>query len=76
MQTAALIGADVPFCLIGGTARYRGIGEQIEVLDTLPAGRYYWHCRRLGSQLPALTGNWIVIATVAKTGHCTSNTGD
>ncbi|NLK02219.1 MAG: 4-(cytidine 5'-diphospho)-2-C-methyl-D-erythritol kinase [Clostridiaceae bacterium] len=37
LQTAALIGADVPFCLIGGTARCRGIGEQIEVLDTLPA---------------------------------------
>ena len=37
LQTAALIGADVPFCLIGGTARCRGIGEQIEALDTLPA---------------------------------------
>lgn len=37
LQAAALIGADVPFCLIGGTARCRGIGEQIEALDTLPA---------------------------------------
>lgn len=27
------IGADVPFCLIGGTARARGIGEKIDPLE-------------------------------------------
>jgi 4-diphosphocytidyl-2-C-methyl-D-erythritol kinase len=29
---AASLGADVPFCLVGGRARVTGIGEQIEVL--------------------------------------------
>lgn len=31
-KTALSIGADVPFCLYGGAARCRGIGEQIEPL--------------------------------------------
>ena len=30
---AAGLGADVPFCLAGGRARVRGIGEELEVLD-------------------------------------------
>ena len=30
------VGADVPFCVIGGTARVRGIGEQIEPLEPIP----------------------------------------
>jgi 4-diphosphocytidyl-2-C-methyl-D-erythritol kinase len=29
---AAIIGADVPFCLVGGRARVRGIGELVEPL--------------------------------------------
>lgn len=33
LETAASLGADVPFCLHGGRARVRGIGE---VLDPLP----------------------------------------
>ena len=33
---AAAIGADVPFCLVGGRARVRGIGEQIEPLPFEP----------------------------------------
>jgi len=32
-REAALIGADVPFCLLGGRARVRGIGE---IVDPLP----------------------------------------
>ncbi|WP_334141391.1 4-(cytidine 5'-diphospho)-2-C-methyl-D-erythritol kinase [Rhabdothermincola sp.] len=32
LQAAARIGADVPFCLIGGRARVRGIGELVEPL--------------------------------------------
>ncbi len=32
---APAVGADVPFCLTGGTARVRGIGEQIEPLPPL-----------------------------------------
>ena len=30
---AAQLGADVPFCLVGGRARVRGIGEVVEPLD-------------------------------------------
>ncbi|WP_420639879.1 4-(cytidine 5'-diphospho)-2-C-methyl-D-erythritol kinase [Candidatus Poriferisocius sp.] len=33
---SARLGADVPFCLVGGRARVRGIGEQVEPLDHLP----------------------------------------
>ncbi|MBR7071104.1 MAG: 4-(cytidine 5'-diphospho)-2-C-methyl-D-erythritol kinase [Clostridia bacterium] len=31
------VGADVPFCITGGTARVRGIGEKIEPLPSPPA---------------------------------------
>lgn len=33
IEAAATIGADVAFCLVGGRARVRGFGEQIEPLD-------------------------------------------
>ncbi|MDI9498549.1 MAG: hypothetical protein QM270_08725 [Bacillota bacterium] len=36
LRLAAAIGADVPFCLTGGLARCRGIGEQIHSLPPLP----------------------------------------
>jgi len=32
LDAAARLGADVPFCLIGGRARVRGIGEHVEAL--------------------------------------------
>lgn len=31
-EIAARLGADVPFCVVGGRARVRGIGEQVEPL--------------------------------------------
>ena len=37
LTLAAAIGADVPFCLVGGTALVRGIGERVEPLPALPA---------------------------------------
>ena len=37
---AAALGADVPFCLVGGRARVRGIGEQVE---PLPLDRPHLH---------------------------------
>ena len=40
LQLAAEIGADVPFCLTGGLAVCRGIGEVIEPLKPLPE-RFY-----------------------------------
>lgn len=30
------VGADVPFCIMGGTARVGGIGEQMTKLDSMP----------------------------------------
>jgi 4-diphosphocytidyl-2-C-methyl-D-erythritol kinase len=35
LTVAASLGADVPFCIVGGRARVRGIGEQIEPLPFL-----------------------------------------
>lgn len=42
VTTAVSLGADVPFCLVGGRARVRGIGESVEALpfDEM-AGRPY-----------------------------------
>jgi 4-diphosphocytidyl-2-C-methyl-D-erythritol kinase len=36
LDVAATLGADVPFCLVGGRARVRGIGELVEPLDAEP----------------------------------------
>lgn len=36
LEIAASIGADVPFCVVGGRARVRGIGEHIDVLPFVP----------------------------------------
>lgn len=36
IQGAAQLGADVPFCLVGGRARVQGIGELIEPLEHIP----------------------------------------
>jgi 4-diphosphocytidyl-2-C-methyl-D-erythritol kinase len=42
LGVAAELGADVPFCLVGGRARVRGIGELVEPLDfDEVAGRAY-----------------------------------
>jgi 4-diphosphocytidyl-2-C-methyl-D-erythritol kinase len=37
LATAAELGADVPFCLVGGRARVRGVGEVVEPLPFEPA---------------------------------------
>jgi 4-diphosphocytidyl-2-C-methyl-D-erythritol kinase len=36
LEQASRLGADVPFCLVGGRARVRGIGEVVEPLPFLP----------------------------------------
>ena len=36
MEIGALIGSDVPFCVIGGTALAKGRGEKLEVLPAPP----------------------------------------
>ena len=37
IEVAARLGADVPFCLAGGRARVRGVGEQVESLPEVAA---------------------------------------
>ena len=37
LDAAATLGADVPFCLVGGRARVRGIGEIVEPLPLVDA---------------------------------------
>ncbi len=32
MNIGKTIGSDIPFCLVGGTARVRGLGEKVEIL--------------------------------------------
>jgi 4-diphosphocytidyl-2-C-methyl-D-erythritol kinase len=35
LEAASHLGADIPFCMVGGRARVRGIGEQIDPLPTI-----------------------------------------
>jgi 4-diphosphocytidyl-2-C-methyl-D-erythritol kinase len=37
MAAASRLGADIPFCMVGGRARVRGIGEIVEPLDHVDA---------------------------------------
>ena len=50
------LGADVPFCLVGGRARVRGIGEIVEPLPPRAAGRSRSSCRRCTSARRRSTG--------------------
>lgn len=36
-KVGALVGADVPFCILGGTCEIEGIGEKIQPVSPLPA---------------------------------------
>ena len=53
-NVAVALGADVPFCLVGGRARVTGIGE---IVDPLPPsnGSSRWSCRRCTSARPPST---------------------
>ena len=55
LGAASRLGADVPFCLVGGRARVRGIGE---VVEPLPSSRSTsrWSCRRCASARRPSTG--------------------
>ncbi|MCU4185444.1 4-(cytidine 5'-diphospho)-2-C-methyl-D-erythritol kinase [Acidiferrimicrobium sp. IK] len=46
LSVAAGLGADVPFCVVGGRARVRGVGDILEPLDAAP---------RLGNAYTLLT---------------------
>jgi len=36
MKIGARVGADVPFCVAGGTAEVKGIGEKVNILPSIP----------------------------------------
>lgn len=36
VELGAKVGADVPFCVVGGTCRCQGIGEQVEPMSKFP----------------------------------------
>ncbi len=37
VELGAKVGADVPFCVVGGTCRCQGIGEQVEPVSPMPS---------------------------------------
>lgn len=51
-QIGASLGADVPFCICGGSRRGKGIGDQLEVLPSLPA----WEVVIVHPRVPVYTG--------------------
>ena len=57
LDGAASIGADVAFCLVGGRARVRGIGEQIEPLP-FEARTYTLLTPPFGCATPAVYAAW------------------
>jgi 4-diphosphocytidyl-2-C-methyl-D-erythritol kinase len=60
LAVAAALGADVPFCLVGGRARVRGVGEQVEPLPFGEvAGRAYTLLiPPVGVSTPLVYGAW------------------
>lgn len=55
--SAAVLGADIPFCLLGGRARVTGIGEQLEPL-TFEARTYTLALLPFGCSTPAVYRAW------------------
>ena len=57
LEAAARLGADVPFCLVGGRARVRGIGE---LIDPLPfeARTYTFVLPPFGCSTPGVYRRW------------------
>jgi 4-diphosphocytidyl-2-C-methyl-D-erythritol kinase len=57
LDLAATIGADVPFCVVGGRARVRGIGELVEPLPFLDR-TYTLLSPPFGCSTPAVYAAW------------------
>lgn len=54
MERAVTIGADVPYCIMGGTCLAEGIGEKLQRIEPLP------ECAVLVAQLPvAVSTRWV-----------------
>ena len=56
-RRAASIGADVAFCLVGGRARVRGMGEKVEPLP-FERGRFTLLIPSLACSTPAVYAAW------------------
>jgi 4-diphosphocytidyl-2-C-methyl-D-erythritol kinase len=69
LEAASRLGADIPFCMIGGRARVRGIGE---VVDTLPPVQreITLVIPPFGVSTPAVYRAW---DDLAKAGNATTN---
>ncbi len=57
LDEAASVGADVPFCLVGGRARVTGIGERVEPLPFVSA-TYTLLTPPFGCSTPAVYALW------------------
>lgn len=57
LSRALELGSDVPFCVVGGRARVRGIGEAVEPLPFVPAS-YLLVTPRLHVSTPAVYAAW------------------
>jgi 4-diphosphocytidyl-2-C-methyl-D-erythritol kinase len=57
VAAAAAVGADVPFCLVGGRARVTGIGEQVDPLP-FEARTYTLFTPPYGCSTPAVYRAW------------------
>ena len=57
LDAAAGLGADVPFCVVGGRARVRGIGEQVEPLPFVARTLTLW-TPPFGCSTPAVYRAW------------------
>jgi 4-diphosphocytidyl-2-C-methyl-D-erythritol kinase len=69
-DVAARLGADVPFCLTGGRARVRGIGEQVEALpfDAVEGRTFTLLTPPFGVSTPAVYRAWDRLGGVASDG--------
>lgn len=57
LEAASRLGADVPFCIVGGRARVRGIGEIVEPLPPKPR-QFTLIVPPLAVSTPAVFGAW------------------
>ena len=57
VEGAAQLGADVPFCLVGGRARVQGIGELVQPLEHIPR-TFTLLIPSIGCSTPAVYRRW------------------
>ncbi len=57
LRTAAKLGADVPFCVVGGQANVTGIGEIVDPVELTPAN-FTLYCPNIACSTPAVYQHW------------------